>query len=376
MKKSKAKASGRSRNRTNSRSTRLLPFADLARRIVGESVQLKSGETITIETWNNGLDFAREVVKEARRIGAYPLLILEDEDAYLSSLENQPNESTGKMGAHEYSLLSASNAYVFIPGPPIGMYSPMVPREKGSAMTAYNSSWYETAEKSKVRGVRLSFGYAGKDLAKLLGKTPNQIVAHQVRASLVRPEELRKLGQPITTLLQEGAVAKIEGGGESLSFTLMGKSGMEDGVTDQGDIAAANNVSYIPGGMVWKEVDKSSANGTVKLSPSLTRLGTIQSGRLTFENGRLTRWESSDRRSKSMMDSIFGEVAEDKRTLSLLTIGINPLLQFGYAVDRFVLGSIGLSGFGFTAILRKGSLSIGSNPVVDNGRVVELPSSA
>ncbi len=136
-------------------------YSKLAKKIVSESLNLRSGESVTVETWNSGLEFAKQVVKEARRVGALPILILEDDESYLWGLQNSPKESIGKMGKHEFGLLAATDAYVFIPGPLIGTYTPSVPKEQSSAGTSYNSSWYEAAEKAGVRGVRLTFGYVG-----------------------------------------------------------------------------------------------------------------------------------------------------------------------------------------------------------------------
>ncbi|MDA4111288.1 MAG: aminopeptidase, partial [Thaumarchaeota archaeon] len=64
----------RKRKKSGSKNTKL--HSDLANKIVNDSLRLRTGESVTIETWNNGLDFAREVVKQARRVGALPLLIL------------------------------------------------------------------------------------------------------------------------------------------------------------------------------------------------------------------------------------------------------------------------------------------------------------
>lgn len=167
------------RNAKSKASSNAALYSQLAKKIVSDSIHLNQGDSVTVETWNNGLGFAKEVVKEARKVGALPILLLEDEEAYVSALKTTPKESLGKMGKHEYNLLSSTDAYVFIPGPPLGVYIPMVPKEEGSAATSYNSSWYEAAEKAGVRGVRLTFGYVGQDVAKLLGKKRDEIVRRQ-----------------------------------------------------------------------------------------------------------------------------------------------------------------------------------------------------
>jgi hypothetical protein len=39
----------------------------VARKVLEETLHVKPGENVTVETWNNGLQFARIVVSKARR---------------------------------------------------------------------------------------------------------------------------------------------------------------------------------------------------------------------------------------------------------------------------------------------------------------------
>jgi aminopeptidase len=344
----------------------------VAKKVVSESLSLKPGESVTIETWNDGLDFAKEVVKEARRVGALPLLILEDEDAYLWGLKNTPSEYLGRMGNHEYSLLSSTNAYVFIPGPAIGIYTPMVPNEQGSAATAYNSSWYEAAEKAGVRGVRLTFGYVGQDLAKLLGKKREDIISRQLKASLVDFSTIREIGKPILDRLADGVEASIQSGPNTLTFRLKGDLGFEDGITDEADIASKNEISYVLPGMIWKEVDSETASGKVAVSSAITRAGLVKDAIIEFENGRVTGWKTKNKPTQKILDTILEALPEEKRKLTLMTVGLNPDLGYGFGQDRFVSGAVGISGFGFTGVVQRGALSVNGQPIVEKGKIAPV----
>ena len=70
----------------------------VARKVVTESLRLKKGESVTVETWNNGLPLARRVVVEARKVGALPIMIFEDEDTYVEGVKNVAEGSGGQMG--------------------------------------------------------------------------------------------------------------------------------------------------------------------------------------------------------------------------------------------------------------------------------------
>ena len=295
-------------------------YTSVAKKILTESLKVKKGESITVESWNSGLDFARQVMIEARKIGCIPILLFEDEKAYVGGVRNAPPDSLGQMGKHEMGLLSSTDAYVFIPGSPIGTYSKAITAEQKSKSTAYNSSWYEAAEKARLRGVRMSFGYVGEEYSKLLGKSVGEMVKHQLNAALVDFQEIGRKGRDIATCLQDEREAAITTGDTRLAFKLKGDISVEDGVVDEDDIANGENMCYMPPGFVSKQVDPSSATGKVRISPSLTRLGLVPESVLEFKEGRLVGYESKSAQAKRALKEIIEATPENSRNLSLFTI--------------------------------------------------------
>jgi leucyl aminopeptidase (aminopeptidase T) len=342
-------------------------YSKVARRILTETLRLKKGETLTIETWSNGLPLARRLVVEARRIGAIPVVVLEDESAYLEGVKVTPKDVLGTMGKHEYGLLGGSDVYVFIPGPPIGAYSPHLSRQEAADSTKYNASWYEAAEKAGLRGARLPFGYVGKEYAQLYRKKPEEFVRHQLKAALADSRNISARGKAVGQVLEEGARATIQAGSKKLELTLKGELEVEDGIVDAEDVAAGHNMTYVPAGYVLKQVDPASAKGKVGLSPSATRLGLLKDAELEFEGGKLTRWKS--RGSKKMLDELVKAVQPEKRALSFVTVGINPLMRYENGQDRMVAGAMSVGGFGFSGIVRKGSLTVGGKALVQKGKL-------
>ncbi len=53
-----------------------------------------------------------------------------------------------------------------------------------------------------------------------------------------------------------------------------------------------------------------------------------------------------------------------------MTIGLNPLMRYGYGEDRFVVGSVGLGGLEFTGIVRNGTLRADQAVLVDKGKLI------
>lgn len=342
----------------------------VARKTLVETLHLSKGETLTIETWGNGLPLARRLVLEARKIGAIPVLLLEDESTYIESIHVTPKDVLGTMGRQEYALLAGSDTYVFIPGPPIGAFAPKLNRLVVADSTRYNASWYEAAEKARLRGARLPFGFVGRDYARLLGKTPEEIARHQLKASLVDVKSIGARGRAIAQQLQDGIVATLHTGKERVELSLEGEVVVEDGVVDAGDIEEGNNMTYIPPGFVSKQVDATSATGSLKLSPTITRLGLLKDAALEFTGGKLVKWRSKG--SPKMLSELIEGLQAEKRVLSLVTIGLNPSMKYGNGQDRMVAGALGVSGFGFSGIIRNGTFTSGGKPLVQNGRLSPL----
>src|SRR5579863_4489975 len=126
-------------------------YGEVARKVLSESLAVKKGQTVLVESWNNGLPFAKHVVLEARRKGAIPLTLLEDEDAYVDGAKETPKDVLGKMGRHEFALLSKTDAYVFIPGPELGTFAHRMERSNYLDSVKYNDAWYDAAAKAKLK---------------------------------------------------------------------------------------------------------------------------------------------------------------------------------------------------------------------------------
>ena len=339
----------------------------IVRKILSDSLGLKKGETITVETWNSGLPFAKEVVRQARRLGCMPILIFEDEPTYLDGIKHTPKDVLGLMGKQEYGLLAATDAYVFIPGPPLGVYYKKITRDEFSNATKYNSSWYDAAGRAKLKGVRLTFGYVGSDMARFLGKPVREVVDAQLRAALVDFGKIRARAKPLAKRFEDGAPVSLRSRGVELKFKLKGELEVEDGIVDNKDVSSGQNMTYIPPGLILKEVEKNSANGKVKLSPSLTRFGVASKAVLEFKRGKLVRWSSPE--SQDALNTLLATISEKNRILSTFTLGLNEKFGYGFGQDRLVAGSVGIGGFGFTGILQKANATIAGTEIVSAGRL-------
>ena len=336
-------------------------YTKVVKKILTETLKVREGESVTVEAWNNGIPFARRALAEARALGCRAMLVYEDEEAYVEGVRRAPKDAVGAMGKNEYGMLAGTDAYIFVPGQALGVYSKTLRPGDRTRSTRYNSSWYDAAAKAGLRGARLTFGYVGKDMARLLGKSTVDVARAQLKAALVDYDEVASYARSKSQLLVDGAAARLSSGGSELNLTLSGELVVEDGLVDDEDKKSGNNMTYVPPGVVTKGVDPRSADGKVTLTNTLTKFGVIAHSELEFRDGKLFGWESEER---AKMKKLFDAVPPDDRRVSLLGIGLNPALRPGYGQDRLVRGAVTISGFGFTGLVSRGRLAVGSTHIL------------
>lgn len=160
----------------------------------------------------------------------------------------------------------------------------------------------------------------------------------------------------------------LTSGNLQLKFEFDDGGRIEDGIVDDEDISHGYNVAYLPPGMFTKNLKAGSVSGKVKLSPTLTSRGMVNDAVLEFEKGTLVKWSS--RSSKDKLDSLINGQPESQRKIDGLTVGLNPVVRYGYGEDRFVSGSLGINGLEFTGIVRNGTLRADQTILVDKGKLL------
>lgn len=329
-------------------------YAQVAKKVLTESLSVKKGQSVTVESWNNGLPFARHVVVEARRLGAIPLVVLEDEDAYIEGAKVMPKDALGQMGKQEVALISQTDAYVFIPGPVLGAYSHKMDRATYLDSIRYNQAWYAAASKAKLRGVRLTYGHIGDEATDVLGKPVQSVISHQLQAALADYKSIGRRGREIASDLVEGADVIVAGHGSKLQLTIKGAVEVEDGIVDDADVASESNVTYIPPGFVYAEVAPESVSGVYRFSPTVTRFGMVSDGTAEFEKGELVGIKSPG--SKSALEKALDAAAS--KTAASITIGLNPLLKYGYGRNVCSEGVVGVRMLGMDFTSMSASVSV------------------
>jgi leucyl aminopeptidase (aminopeptidase T) len=357
----------------------------LARVLLGSALGVKRGENVIIETWTHTLPYATACVTEARRRGALPLLIYEDETAYWRSWEVASKRDMGRVGGHEWSALAKSDAYVFFPGP-ADRKRQRSDLKEFRQVTAYNQEWYRRAKSARLRGVRSMLGYASDEAAasfRVDGPTwREQLVRGSVQAD---PAAIRKDVARISAKLKKGKELRITASnGTDLTLHLKGRTPIgDDGILDGADVKSGNNVTVAPPGYVAVAVDEKSATGlAVANRPSFPTVGRLDGGQWEFEHGQVVSVSFTD--GGEAFERASHDAQPGWNRGGFVSLGVNPALDPGVPqvedqeAGAIAIGIGGNAGYGgsnsnpFSAwmVVGESTIALDGRPLVDRGKLL------
>ena len=135
--------------------------------------------------------------------------------------------------------------------------------------------------------------------------------------------------------------------------------------SDEYDVSHENNVSYMPPGTIYWDVTPDLLQENYRC-PHADAFGLLKDATLEFDGGRLTGWKSSS--SSTTLRKMVEAAGDKAKALSSMTIGLNPMLKYGYGMNafsrrpcvplsgRFIDHDRGLLTGGKAALVRNGAL--------------------
>jgi leucyl aminopeptidase (aminopeptidase T) len=359
---------------------------DVARIVLEKTLRVRKGDNVTVETWSETLPWAKPFIAEARRKGAHPMLLYEDESTFWESIaDGSGARATGRVGSHEWSALSKTSAYVFFFGPSEWTRYDELPDTQADAARAYNGAWYRAAARAKIRGARMYIGRTSARAAQRWGVDLDAWREELLRASLVSPEELHREGSRVGERLRRGKTVTVRHpNGTDLTFRL-GRYPLQldDAMVDEADLRAGNNMATIPGGVVGVSIDHTSASGTVVGNRDVyPQGGRVSDPRWTFASGRLT--DAAYGAGGHVLEEEYAEApAKGRDRLSYFSIGLNRelarspqmedqergavLLRLGG--NRFA-GGRNASPFSAWLVVKGANVAIDGKPLLEGGQIV------
>jgi hypothetical protein len=364
------------------RPSRSRPEDQLARTVLHECLGVRRGETVTVETWDHALPWARAFVLEARRSGCEPTLVVEDEEAFFRSLA-QPGSRTVPSAPPAFA--QASDAYVYLPGPEqfprlLGLST----AELDAVVGRHGPGWWRAARRAGLRAARIAVASATPTAAARFGVDRDAWERELVRGSLVSPDLLARAAARFVRPLQRARQVRIRHpNGTDLRVELLRVPPViEDGRVDRADRRAGRLWTQIPTGIVAAPLAPGGAGGAWesnretydRFSDPPVAVG----ARFSFQRGRLT--EYSFDRGGAAFARAYARGGRGREHPGALTFGLNPAIVRAPEVGEVAAGTVGLllggnrslggrnpSRFSYLTLLAGARVDLDGQPFLEDG---------
>ncbi len=323
----------------------------VARSVLTKNLGLRPGETVIVEAWTHTLPWAVAFAREARRIGAYPIVPYEDEESYWDAVDEGEFNVLGVKARHEWAALARTNVYVHFWGPGDRARLDSLPDAQREKLFAFNKDWYATARKAGLRGARMELGRPFPTLARSYGVDLAKWTGQLVRATLVDPAQFERRAAPIVRALTRGRKVRIrDPNGTDLTLALArrrvnvaaGRPRVEDRARP------FDFLTGLPSGAIRVSLDESVADGTFVGNRSCYYEAMRATGPVfRFRSGRLVKAEFE--RGQERFDRGYRTGGKGRDRPGFLSIGLNPELKDTPQVEDLergaVMVSVGGNGF-------------------------------
>lgn len=300
----------------------------LAHMLVNYSTALKKGEKVLIEYTGNERDIVCELVKEAYKVGAQPIVQLYDPKVQRAIIAGATDEQLRYMAEHDSKRMQNMQAY-------IGIRSGNNLFEM-SDVSAEQMKKYSSLYSHEVHGkIRVP------DTKWVVLRYPNESVAQQAKMSTEGFEDFyfdvctldyAKMSDAMDKLvsrLEKTEKVRIVGPNTDISFSIKGLPAIKcDGKLN------------IPDGEVFTAPVKDSVNGRITYNtPSLYMGKEFNNISLLFKDGKIIEATSNDTEG---INKVF-DTDEGARYVGEFAIGVNPYVvspMLDILFDEKIKGSI------------------------------------
>ncbi|MGI0154519.1 MAG: hypothetical protein ACREDE_00025 [Thermoplasmata archaeon] len=294
-----------------------------------KNLQVKPGENVVIEGWSRMLPWSTALAREARRLGAFPLVLYENEDSYWDSVDSHEDDVLGATPEHEWAALGKTDVYIHMWNAGDRLRMDSLPAKRAEKLFGWNPAWYKTATKAGLRGSRLEIGRPFPNLAKTYGVDQSEWMDQVIAGTLVDPGRLRAAGLPIQKALERGKRIRIhDDQGTDLTLGLAHRKARLDygRVTKEDMKAPFSMLNMLPAGTVRVALDESVAEGTIKATrTSYNDVGMSTGGLFEFRKGRLIRHHYDT--GAQFFDKPYAKGGKGRDRPGYIAFGLNPMLH-------------------------------------------------
>ena len=304
----------------------------VARALLGSALALRRGEHLAVLTWNHTLPWAAACVAEARRLGARPFLVLEDEAAFWHSVELATSPARwSALSPPVLAAIARADALVYFPGPADRPRLRALPPPTRSALLGSDEEWLRRTQRSGLRAVRCLLGYVSAAQAERWSVPEAMWRSQLIRAiTEVDYADLAADAKRTAQLLRRGRALRVmAANGTDLSLRLRGRTPWpDDGRIDADDRRHGRTLSASPAGSVVVAIEEGSAEGTVVSNrPSFLGSGRVAGAQWEVERGRLRNYWYTE--GADTFEAEFAAAPRGRDVVALFALGLNAALAPG-----------------------------------------------
>lgn len=325
----------------------------VAREVLTTRLHLKPGENVTIEAYPSAIPWASGFVRESRRMGAKPLLHLEDEQSYWTAVEEGRVGLIGSPGAHEWAALTKTDVYIYFWGPEDQARLGRIPEATADKLVEFNPKWYQVAHRAGVRGARMGIARVTEPNARHWGVSIDAWRKEMVDSSAANPKSFVRDAEKLRKAFERGRTVRLRHrNGTDLTLALVGRKALVPlgWVTPASKRTAFGFMANVPDGSVYVAVDESTAEGTV-VGNRMSSLGgePFRGGKWTFRQGRLVGQHYSI--GAATVRPAFARGGKGRDRPSMLEVGLDPNIHIAPNLEENERGAVSIgvgsnAGFG------------------------------
>jgi leucyl aminopeptidase (aminopeptidase T) len=300
----------------------------LARAVLQKNLRVTKGESVLIESWPHSLEYARAFVEEARRLGAQPTMLYEDEQAWWSAVDAKRFGEFTKLSPAEKAAVGGADVYIYFWGPGDQARVLALPDAVREKIVGFNDEWYRTAKRGGLRGCRMSLGFTTDAVAAKIGFAGPDLREKVALAGAADTADIRRKGDRVAKAIAKGKEVRIRhSNGTDLRLELKGRHHRVDtGLLDAAAMKRPQGMlTNNPSGLVLVSLDRSNASGTIvgnRPVYDFQSYDKFDGAEWTFEGGRLI--ERSMKAGSEIFEKGYSSAKKGRDRLGYFSIGLNP----------------------------------------------------
>lgn len=286
---------------------------DLANNLLNYSVKLKKDENILIEILGeDGVPLAKELIRQAEKIGARPFFNIINYEILRVMLENATEEQIKTYAKHDAQRMKDMDAYIGIRA------SANISELSGISkeiMELYNKYYTVPVHfEERVKNTKWCIlRYPNESMAQMSKMNTDEFEEFFFKVCNLDYSKISKAMDSLKELMNKTDKVHIVGKGTDLTFSIKGISAEKyDGIYN------------VPDGEVATAPIKNSVNGYITYNTETKYNGIIFNDiRFEFENGKIIK--ASSNKTKELNEIL--DTDEGARYIGEFAIGINPYIE-------------------------------------------------